>query len=147
MSQRFGNRLARLLDARPNSNTAKDGRLREVFKGDDLFKRIGRNGFQITEHIILPGEITGKHIHEIKYEVMYVSQGMITVFLKDSRTGEIYVETMPRGYLFDLPPFIAHTLYNPGRGDCRIFEFTNLIFDPKDSRRDVANYVLFNSLS
>jgi uncharacterized cupin superfamily protein len=124
-----------VLKVRPHANRIDKpdgGVIIEVVRGgDSLTRRLGIVD-QNNIAVIVPGGVTGNHVHQVKYEMIYIYTGELTVYLQDVETGERYSQLVREGHLFDLPPRIAHALQNTGTGNCTLIEYANLRFRKDD---------------
>ena len=125
------------LRIRDVDNIACSENLIEVFRGSGEIERYLHRLRQITFHNFPCGKIGGNHWHKIKYEIMFLLEGSLDVYLFDSHKGEKYNVTVEQGQKFDLVPWVAHALYNPNCPPVKVLEFSNLDFNPENSEKDV----------
>ncbi|MEK6820583.1 MAG: cupin domain-containing protein [Nanoarchaeota archaeon] len=125
------------LNVRGPDNVAKQGRLVEIFRGGDEFRRTLGGLEQETDHFPLPGEVGGNHYHEKKVEIIYLRTGTLTVYLQDPKTKKVYSREIQAAAKFTLLPGIAHALVNSGNTPCNFTEHSSLAFNPRDSTNDV----------
>jgi len=144
------------LNIRPADNVVCDGNLIEVFRGEGEFKKIGGLK-QIVFHTLTSKKVGGNHYHKEKFEIIYVIEGIIDVYLRDpiqvlklgkkkiegEKPGVItYKQRVFQGQKFNLVPGIAHALHSQGKS--KIMEFTNLTFNPENQKNDVYDCEVFN---
>jgi len=135
--------LEKSLAVREPDNIAKHGDLVEAFRGiAEIEEKIGKLG-QVTYHYLSPGDTSGNHFHKKKFEIFFVIDGEITVYLLNPETGERFSERIIVGKKFDLVPLVAHALYNSGDIKCILGEHTNLTFNPDNPRNDVYDCEVF----
>lgn len=113
------------------------GRIIEVCRGLKKLSSKIRSLDQITLHEIAAGIVTANHCHQIKYEVMLAFEPL-EVFLKNLDFGNTIRVQIGKFQMFDLPPGIAHAIYNPHPVGVYMLELTNLEFDPKEQLKDLT---------
>ena len=133
--------LLETLNIRPADNTALDGDLIEIFRGEEEFMKIGGLN-QVTKRTLTSDIVSGNHYHLTKSEIIYVWRGIIIVYLKDPNKSEVFKTEVKEGQKFNLMPRIAHALYSPLEKS-EIEEFANLAFDPKNPKNDIYPHKVF----
>ncbi|MFH1710995.1 MAG: cupin domain-containing protein [Nanoarchaeota archaeon] len=128
--------LGDLLNVRLIDNSAANGKLIEVFRGEKEIERYLGQLRQVTAHVFTQGRVGGNHFHKEKYEMFYVSGGRVLVFLKDLQSGEILTQEVYPGRKFNFLPGYAHAIHNPHQKTAHLIEFTNLPFNPNNKTKD-----------
>jgi len=137
--------LGDLLNLRLVDNTAANGRLIEVFRGEKEIEMYVGQLRQVTGHVFTQGRVGGNHFHKEKFEMFYVSGGRVMVFLKDLESGEILTQEVYLGRKFNFVPGYAHAIYNPRAETAHLIEFTNLEFDPNNPTKDLYKHLIIDS--
>lgn len=132
--------LSDLLNVRLVDNTAANGKLIEVFRGEKEINSYLGQLRQVTAHVFTQGRVGGNHFHKEKFEMFYVSGGRVFVFLKDLQSGEILSEEVYSGSKFNFNPGYAHAICNPHKETAHLIEFTNLPFNPNNPTRDLYKH-------
>ena len=86
---------------------------------------------------ITPGHTRANHYHLKKDEWLAPASGIIELLTEDIRTHEkerYVLDTMTKDYsMIHIPPFIAHTLKNPGSAEASVVVFSQTPEDLADT--------------
>ena len=122
-------RLKRMKHARD------DGWLAEIipFNGPDHPFR-GVHSYVVS---VAPGRSRANHYHERKEEWIALAAGKVLLFLEDTRTKEretVVLDSRSEEYVVvRIPPFVAHSVRNPGPGEAAVVVFSRTPEDPGDT--------------
>ena len=88
---------------------------------------------------INPGHSRANHYHEKKEEWIALAAGTVTLIMEDIRSGEretVILESVSEDYrLIYIPPFVAHSVQNNGKGEAAVIVFSRTPEDPNDTLR------------
>ena len=83
------------------------------------------------------GRSRANHYHGKKEEWIALTAGIVALHLVDTKTGEresIVLDSRSADYgLIYIPPFIAHSIQNTGKGEAAVVVFSRTPEDPADT--------------
>jgi len=124
--------LLEKLNIRSCPNVVENGRLVELFRGDQEFKEILGEVRQISIIQLKPGALAGNHVHTRKTEILYLHQGRLRAILQDRETGERLDIILESGSKFNMVPNVEHLFENVSPELVIMIECTNMAYDASD---------------